>query len=193
MWSGDIYWHSWLKCAWYFRLVLHHLIIVFFLFSLKSGDRRFDIFVVAGEWYRALSLLPVTAGLSAWPFSIFSAQLTKSSHPVLLCLDKFFTVYHYSTLSLFSLEAGDRRVDGYFVAGGIVICRYDKLRCHRWGCQLDDLLFFGARLTWYSHPILLWFLHNWNVHAIFVYLFYYALISSLPYHYSICFLFHWYT
>ena len=23
----------------------------------------------------------------------------------------------------------------------------DKLRCHRWGCQLDDLLFFSARFT----------------------------------------------
>ena len=38
------------------------------------------------------------------------------------CLNKFFTVYHYSTLSLFSLKAGDRRVDGFFVAVGIVIC-----------------------------------------------------------------------
>ena len=41
---------------------------------------------------------------------------------VLFCLNKFFTIYHYSTLSLFSLKAGGRRVDGYFVAVGIVIC-----------------------------------------------------------------------
>ena len=42
------------------------------------------------------------------------------------CLNKFFTVYHYSTLSLFSLKAGDRRVDGFFVAVGIVICHWTK-------------------------------------------------------------------
>ena len=47
-----------------------------------------------------------------WYFCIF----------VLFCLNKFFTVYHYSTLSLFSLKAGGRRVDGFFVAVGIVIC-----------------------------------------------------------------------
>ena len=39
---------TWLKCTWYFRLVVCHIIIVLPLFWLKSGDRRFDIFVVAG-------------------------------------------------------------------------------------------------------------------------------------------------
>ena len=106
---------------------------------------------------------------------------------VLLCPGKF--VYHYITLSLFSLKTGDRRVDGYFVACGMVICRCDKLLCHRWGCQLDDLLFFDDRLMWYSHPILMWYLHHWNVHDISIQLFYYALISSLPYHCSVRFLF----
>ena len=48
-----------------------------------------------------------------WYFCIF----------VLFCLNKIFTTYHYSTLSLFSLKAGDRRVDGFFVTVGIVICR----------------------------------------------------------------------
>ena len=42
---------------------------------------------------------------------------------LLLCLNKFYSIHHYSTLSLFSLKARDRRVNGYFVAVGIVICR----------------------------------------------------------------------
>ena len=46
----------------------------------------------------------------------------------------------------------------------LVALWFDKLWCHRCGCQLDDLLFFGARLTWYSQLILLWYLHHWNVY-----------------------------
>ena len=47
----------------------------------------------------------------------------------LFCLDKFFTKYHYSTLSLFSLKERGRRYDGYFVGGGTVSC-HDDMRCN---------------------------------------------------------------
>ena len=51
---------------------------------------------------------------------------------------------------------------------------------------------FSAQPTKYSHTIILrWFPH-WNVHGIFVFLFYFAWISSLPYIIIILFPFsHW--
>ena len=75
-----------------------------------------------------------------WNFCIF----------VLLCLNTFFTVYHYRTLSLFSLKAGDRRDDGYFVAVGIVICR--STNCGATGGVFSWTIFFRCSISMIFPP-----------------------------------------
>ena len=118
----------------------------YYCIFLLAEFRGSPFWHLSRRWrYRALSLrltvLPVAAGLSAWRPFAFSAQTDKIfTHDyteivsslkctwyfcifVLFCLNKFFTVYHYNTLSLFSLKAGGRQVDDIFVAVSIVICR----------------------------------------------------------------------
>ena len=51
-------------------------------------------------------------------------------------------------------------------------------------CYIDEVV---TLLIWYSHPILMWYLHHWNVPVILYVCLCYALISSPPHHGSIRF------
>ena len=142
--------------------------MVFFPFVAEMSRSSFWR-LSRGWWYRPLSLrcYRCDGGIVALTYFVFTEIYMVFCIFVLFCLDRFFTAISLLYSFCFSLKAGVGRVDCYFVAGGIVICHYDKLRCHLWGCQLDDILLFGARLTWHSHPVLLWYL-LWNVHGIYV-------------------------
>ena len=102
--------------------------------SVLDTDNTMFRFIVPGSaWPEIVSSLKCT-----WYFCIF----------VLFCLNKFFTVYHYNTLSLFSLKAGGRQVDDIFVAVSIVICR--STNCGATGGAVSLTIFCFSELDYHD-------------------------------------------
>ena len=137
--------------------------------------------------YRALSLqltvLPVTAGLLAWCPFCFQRSTDKKIH-TRLHWDSFLTemymvfLFYFAWISslpyfiiilfpvshwkqgVVKLTTFSSLLASWFVVRQIAV---PPVALSAW-----ILLFFGARLAWYSDPILLWYIHHWNVHDIFI-------------------------
>ena len=174
----DIYLHHW-NVRDIFRYVLCHIMIVFFfLFSLKSG---IIVLTFCRRWrYRALSLQltvpPVMAGLSVWRSFILSALLkifTPDFAVIYTSLKCALSSLKYS----FSFLINSRESSSWWLYRiwwhRDLSLRQIASRGHRLrrGCWLEDLLSFSAWLSSFLHPILLWYLHHWNVHDIFTFCF----------------------
>ena len=121
--------------------------------NLHTGSVILSLFILSIEYHSY-----PTGDIVALGVYIFFYYAWISSLPYIIIVIFLFS---HSKQRIVELTTISSLLASWFVVWQIAV---SPLGLSAW-----RFLFFGARLTWYSHPILLRYLYHWNVRDIFIY------------------------